>query len=237
MEDGICTVGQLTGLPGKYFRPWNLTNRHAQMKHCTGQMFGRMNRAIHAQNPLRARNLHVVDELMTEMPEPGTIPGAREGCHRCALVAAVKVEAKLWPPTAKRTQFKWQNLIEVGILFKDGAEPVFHDDGKPQVRTEAFQNVERGCGEYTISQRPQPEDGDPASRRQVFQSATHGGLFFDLRLVDQHHGDIVANGVDAMALDTFQTTLVGLEVNHGLADGTDEDLQELFADSHSESSV
>jgi hypothetical protein len=70
--------------------------------------------------------------------------------------------------------------------------------------------------------------------RQAFQNASHGGLFFDLRLVDQHHGDIVANGVDTMALDTFQTTLIGLEVYLGLADGADEDLQEFFADSHSE---
>ncbi len=174
---------------------------------------------------------------MTEVSETGPIAGSREGRHPGAAGAAVEIDAKLRTPTAQRAQVWRQNPIEIGIAFKYGPEAIFHNDGQPQVGTRALEDVESGRGEDAIPQRPKPEDGHPAALRQAIQNAFHGCLFFDFRLVDQHHGDIVANGVDTMALHTFQTTLVGFEVDHGLADGADEDLQELFADSHSESLV
>jgi hypothetical protein len=40
-----------------------------------------------------------------------------------------------------------------------------------------------------------------------------------------------------MALYTFQTTLICIEVDLGFADRADEDLQKLFADGHSETTV
>src|SRR5579863_1075358 len=36
-------------------------------------------------------------------------------------------------------------------------------------------------------------------------------LFFDFSFVDQHHGDVVTNGVHALALNALQTTLIRLQ--------------------------
>jgi hypothetical protein len=99
-------------------------------------MFGRVHHAFHPQNLLRPWNPQVVDELVTVMPKPGTIPGARESRHPRAAAAAVKVQAKPRPPTSKRPQIRRQNLIEIGIPLKDGSEPFFHHDSQPQIRTE-----------------------------------------------------------------------------------------------------
>src|SRR5664279_668503 len=59
-----------------------------------------------------------------------------------------------------------------------------------------------------------------------------GRLFFDFRLVHQHHGNVVANGVDAMALDALQAALVGFELHRGFADGAHQNFEQIFADSH-----
>jgi hypothetical protein len=37
-----------------------------------------------------------------------------------------------------------------------------------------------------------------------------------------------------MALDAFQAALVGLELHRGFADGTHQNLEQIFADSHNE---
>src|SRR5690242_10573851 len=74
----------------------------------------------------------------------------------------------------------------------------------------------------------------PAPRGRHSRTLPTGRLFFDLGLVDQHHGDVVANGVDAMALDALQAALVGFHIERGSPNGADEDLQQFFADSHSE---
>ena len=60
------------------------------------------------------------------------------------------------------------DLGQIGVAFEDLAETVLHEDREVQIGTEAFQNVERGCGEHAIAQAPQPEDGDPAAPRQTF---------------------------------------------------------------------
>jgi hypothetical protein len=62
---------------------------------------------------------------------------------------------------------------------------------------------------------------------------TTRSLFFDFGLVHQHDGNVVANGVHAVAFDAFQTALVRLQIDHSLANGADKDFQELFADRHS----
>ena len=57
---------------------------------------------------------------------------------------------------------------QIGVAFEDFAKAILDEDGEAEVGTEAFQNVERGCGEDAIAQAPQPEDGDPATPRQTF---------------------------------------------------------------------
>ena len=201
-----------------------------------GQMFGGVDLALDAQNLLRARDADVVDELLPEVREAGAIARAGKLRHPGAARAAVQIHAEPRAEAPQRGEVRGQDLIEIGIAFEDFAEAVLHEDGDVEVRAEAFQNVERGCGEDAIAQAPEPEDGDPAAPRQTFQNAVHG-LFFDLRLVDQHDRDVVADRVYAMALDALQAALVGLEFDRRLAHGAHEDFEQIFADSHSESSV
>ena len=124
-----------------------------------------------------------------------------------------------------------------GLPFEDGAEAVLDDDGEPEVGTEAFQDVERGGGEDAIAERPEPQNGHPAARRQTCENAIHVSLFFDLRLVHQHDRDLIADRVDAVALDAFEPAVIGLQLDHGLANGAHENFQQFFADSHSETTV
>jgi len=150
--------------------------------------------------------------------------------------AAVEVEAELRTEAAQPSQFGRVDFGQIGVAFEDFTEAIFHEDGQAEVGAEAFENVERGCGEDAIAQASQPEDGNPAAPRQTFQDAVHG-LFFDFRLVHQHHRDVVANRVHAMALDALQAALVGIEFDRGLTQGTHEDFEQIFTDSHSESPV
>lgn len=59
-------------------------------------------------------------------------------------------------------------------------------------------------------------------------------LFFDLGLVDQHHGDVVADRIHAMALDALQAALIGLHLNRGFADGAYKYFEQILTDSHSD---
>ena len=58
-------------------------------------------------------------------------------------------------------------------------------------------------------------------------------FIFDLRFVDQHYGNVVANGIDAFALDALQTAAVRFQLNFGAARRANQNLEQLFANSHS----
>ena len=58
------------------------------------------------------------------------------------------------------------------------------------------------------------------------------GSFFDGGLVDEHYGNVVADGVDAFALDAFQRAPIRLYFNFSLASWTREDFQEFLTDCH-----
>jgi hypothetical protein len=57
-------------------------------------------------------------------------------------------------------------------------------------------------------------------------------VFLDMRLIDQHNRDIVAYGVNTMALHAFQARLVGCQVNVRFAEGTRQNIQQLFTNGH-----
>jgi hypothetical protein len=116
-----------------------------------------------------------------------------------------------------------QDLVEIGVAFEDFPEAIFDEDGEVEIGAEAFEDVERGCCEDAIAQATEPEDGDPATPRQRIQNAVHG-LFFDFRLVHQHDGDVIADGVHAMAFDALQAAVIGLELDGCLAHWAHEDL-------------
>ena len=96
-------------------------------------MLGGVDLAIHAQDFLRARNAHVVDELMAEVAEAGAEAGAGECRHPGAARAAVEVQAELRAPAAQRAQRRRQDFVQIGIAFEDFAEAVFHHDRQAQV--------------------------------------------------------------------------------------------------------
>src|SRR5579871_4240091 len=57
-------------------------------------------------------------------------------------------------------------------------------------------------------------------------------LFFDFGFVDQHHWDVVANGVNALALDALQAALIGLQLHSRLAQRTHQNVQQILANRH-----
>src|ERR1051325_7898643 len=58
------------------------------------------------------------------------------------------------------------------------------------------------------------------------------GSFFDGGLVDEHYRDVVADGIDALALDAFQRVPIGLQLNFRLASRTREYFQEVLTNCH-----
>src|SRR6185369_10218440 len=73
----------------------------------------------------------------------------------------------------------------------------------------------RSCGESSTM-----------SRRLFIASLFDGGL------VDKHYRDVVANRINAFALDTFERGPVGLDLNFRLASRTREYFQEFLTDCH-----
>ena len=55
-----------------------------------------------------------------------------------------------------------------------------------------------------------------------------GGI--DYRLIDEHDGDIVANGIESVALCTLQTRAASFDLERLLADRADENIQQVLGD-------
>ena len=54
----------------------------------------------------------------------------------------------------------------------------------------------------------------------------------DLRFIDQHHRDVVANGIDPLAFHAFQAVFVLFQLDRSFAERTDENFQQILADGH-----
>jgi hypothetical protein len=65
----------------------------------------------------------------------------------------------------------------------------------------------------------------------------HGLLFVDRSLVDEHDGDLVPNGVQAMTRDAPKPAAIRLQFYFCPAGGTDEDFEKIGADCHFEVTV
>ena len=150
------------------FRPRDFANRSAQKEDRAGQMLGGVDCAIHVQDLLRARDMHVIHKLLAIVAKACAVTGAGKFRHPGAACAAVKVEAQLRPEAAQGRQFGKMNFGKIGVAFEDFPKTILNEDREAEVWTESFQNVERGCGEHAVAQAPQPEDGDPATPRQTF---------------------------------------------------------------------
>jgi hypothetical protein len=92
-----------------------------------------------------------------------------------------------------------------------------------------------GRGKHAIAKRTQADDGDPRAGGKALQHIFHFRkvrLLLDLRFIDQHHGNLVANRINALTLDTFQATLIRLQFHRRFAQRTDQDVQQILANRH-----
>jgi hypothetical protein len=88
-----------------------------------------MDRAFFTENFLRAWNAEIVSPWMTEVSESGTVFGAGQCGHPRAACAAVQIQAQPGMPSAERGDGRRQNIVHVGIVFKQIAKAIFHYDG------------------------------------------------------------------------------------------------------------
>src|SRR5260370_893549 len=84
----------------------------------------------------------------------------------------------------------------------------------------------------------------PSDRKRITAIRAPGGrrcktvliftrsLLFDLSFVDQHHWNVVANRVDAVALNALKTGLIRLQLDRRLAQRTDQDVQQILTNRH-----
>jgi len=56
--------------------------------------------------------------------------------------------------------------------------------------------------------------------------------FFDRRFFDEHYGNVVADGINALALDAFECAAVGFELYVSLARRTSEYFQKFLINCH-----
>jgi hypothetical protein len=96
-----------------------------------------------------------------------------------------------------------------------------------------LQQAQGGRHENAISERAQPDNGYSVTWTEPFENAgSHQPLLVDGGLVNQHDGDLVADGIDAVTGDATQAASIRLQFDFGPAGGTDEDFEEFSADRH-----
>jgi hypothetical protein len=121
--------------------------------------------AFFAENLLRTRNVEIVHIPMPEVSESGTVFGSGQCGHPRAAAAAMQIQAQPRMPLTQRGDRWRQDIVHIGIVFKESAEAVFHHYGEPQIGPRTPQNVERGSGQNAVAQGPEPDHGDAATVR------------------------------------------------------------------------
>src|SRR5882672_5516011 len=109
-----------------------------------------------------------------------------------------------------------------------------------------------GCGDssrFTLCLRRSRNCGDDSTiSRKLFKGRLLNGNVSSLfcspilraalrvvlyrRFVNQHHRNVVADGINAAALDAFQSAAIGLQLDLRLADGASEYFQQILTDWH-----
>src|SRR5436853_7505514 len=82
-----------------------------------------------------------------------------------------------------------------------------------------------------VSNKQSPIDRSRIRRMRAFdERLLNSSLVFNFCFADQHHGDVVANRIYAAALATLQCLSAFGQIDRGLTNWTDEDLQEFRVD-------
>jgi hypothetical protein len=210
------------------------TLRYSEVEHGGGEMLGCVYLAFHAEDLLRPRDLNVVHRRSAKMGESSTESSARGNRQRETACAAVEIKAKFGAPSSNCGNRGLQHLIHVGTLFKDRREPVFYDNSYAEVRASVLQERQCRSGKDAISERTKSNDGERRPGRQFLKHSCHRDvpLLFYFGLVNQHDGDIVADGVYALALRAPETAAIGLQVQRRLVQRAHQDVQQFLADRH-----
>ena len=67
-----------------------------------------------------------------------------------------------------------------------------------------FEQVNRRCRQNAVPERAEANNRHPRATAQALEDFGHF-LFFDFGFIDEHHGDVVANWIDALARQAFET--------------------------------
>jgi hypothetical protein len=122
-----------------------------------------MNPPGDAEDFLRGWHRYVVNPLRAEYIEAGAESGAGKKRQTRAARAPVQVQAQDWRETANGNSAGWQNLADIGIVFKDRRESIFHYHCYLQIGPSLLQQVDGGRRENGITERTQPDYGHAAA--------------------------------------------------------------------------
>jgi hypothetical protein len=218
--------------------------RDAKPEHGRGQMFGGVDGPFFTEDLLGSGDAGVVEEAIGVMAKAGAELGSGGDGEPHAAGAAVEVEGHVRSPGGDGGGLGRKQFGDVWIVVEDAAEAVFDDDGDFEIGAVVLEERECGRGEDAIAEGAKADHRDACAVRQALENVAHCWLYLnslllrlDASFVDQHHGDIIADGVDALALDAFEAGLVGLHLQGGFADGAHQDVEQIFADRHSYSLV
>lgn len=176
--------------------------------------------------------MQVINRAELKMFEAGAEAGERCNGELCASRAAVQVQAKVRMPSRNGERGWRKRQADVGIAREHGREPVFHHNRDFEIGPRLFEQSERRSGEHTIAQGAEADHRDTRALGQTLDDGIHPELVFDARFVDEHDGDVVADRVDALALDALQPGAARLQFQRSLAQRADQDFQKLLADGH-----
>jgi hypothetical protein len=148
----------------------------------------------------------------------------------------VEVQAEIGAKGADGFDCGRENLGDVGVAVVDACEAVFCDDGDFEIGAVLFEEADGGSGEDAIPKGAEANNGNSAGAFEYVRLAGHGlirsGVFVDAGFVDEHHGNFIADGVEAVAGDAAETAAIGLELYFGPAGRADQDFKKIGADCH-----
>ena len=200
-------------------------------------MLSRMDGAADAENLLRSGYRGVVNPAGAEYVEASPESGARQKRKPRATCPTVQIQAEGRTKTTNLSGRWRKNRVYIGITFQNLAKAVLHDHTEAQIRAVRLQQMQSRSAKNTIAERTQTDHHDSVARTKSFENVGSCGqepLLVNGGFVDQHHRNIIAHGIKAVAGDAAQAAAIRLQFDFCPAGGTDEDLEQFSADGHVE---
>ena len=194
-------------------------------KHGGRAVFRRVESALLAQDFLHPRDVDIIERLKSVMRESRPPMRPRKRSQARTRSPAMQIQANIRGPFAQLPPPRPKQRFDVRIAFKYGPEAILDHNGNANIGPRALQDSIAGV---VSTQSPSERSLITATRQPVgsFRS------LFDLCLVNQHHRDIIPNRVDPVTLHALQAAIVRLQIEIRLAQGTNQDLKQIFAQGH-----